>query len=309
MKKTALFFLTVTLLTACRKNPSNPEDLRLLKLKFTDSALTNTNYLSFEYDADGRIAKLLSSTNNNTPVTIADISYTANKIIITTPAIHNAALDAVDAIEYTVDGDNRPVQRIQNHFNEFKAPTNLPQRDFTADTALYEYDGSGLLIKITGRKRDSTWFNPGSVQTTTDSWQYSTVYMNTGGNVQKIVKTSQKNSRLISGSTVLNNSYTIDETHLFEYTHSYQNKTDFTNALVLTEFGLLSDIAYPLNKNYKNFPDKISYSAITKNAVTGAVIDSNGWSENITLGFNVFSLISSIDHGSNNSKIDLIYNR
>jgi hypothetical protein len=307
MKRPILFFFLLGFFIGCRRDTITTDDIRLLQTKTADPVNGKIYYYLFEYDAAGRITKLLSSVNNDVPVTVADISYNGNKVMIRLPEIHNSSIDYVDQIEYTADATNKPLQRVQNVFLEFKAPVHNPQRDFKTDTANYQYDAAGL-VTITGNRRDSTWFNPGTVSTHTDFWQYSSSYNTAGGNLEKIIKTTLKNYRFITGSTTIITSKVTEENYVFEYNRAYFNRTDFTNALILTEFSVLYDDVYPLDKNYKNVPDKISYSRVTRDLATGAVIESDNSVQDVILDFNLHSFISGVSSGNGSHKRQLIYN-
>jgi hypothetical protein len=310
MKKLILLCSGCFFFIQCNKNDTTSGEIRLLKTKNVDAATGDSYYFSFEYDQADRIIKLLSSKNNDAPLTVAAVSYNSNKVTILPNPIHNAGFDYVDEIEYTVDANNKPVQRIQNVYREFKSPVSNPQKDFESDTANYEYDVTGLLVKVKGSRRDSTWYDPGTgALTYTYNRQNTSLFTNSGSNLEKIAKTTLQKHRFISGSTTVLTDRDIEETYSYEYTHAYTNKTDFTNAFILTEFNVLYDNAYPLNKNYKNVPDKISFSRITREAATGAIVESSSSITNVLMGFNNRKFITSVNFGTTPAgKKEFIYN-
>lgn len=79
----------------------------------------------------------------------------------------------------------------------------------------YEYDANGLLLKITGKNRDSTWFNPGTVSTSTYNRQSTAVYTNTTGNLEKVVKTTNQAYRMVNGTTTILAPQVTEETQTF----------------------------------------------------------------------------------------------
>ncbi|MEI9909324.1 MAG: hypothetical protein WDO71_06485 [Bacteroidota bacterium] len=311
MKKLILLCSACFFFIQCNKNDIASGEIRLLKTKYVDAGNGDVYYFSFEYDQAGRIIRLLSSKNNETPLTIATVSYNSNKVTILPDPVHNAGFDYIDEIEYTVDANNKPLQRIQNVYREFKPLVSNLQKDFETDTANYEYDAAGLLVKVKGSSRDSTWFDPGTlIQTYTYNRQNTSLYTNSGSNLGKIAKTTQQEHRFICGAVDILTKRNIEESYMYEYNHAYTNKTDFTNALILTEFSVLYDNAYPLNKNYKNVPDKISYSRITRDAATGAIVESDNNITNVALGFNNSKFITFINFGITPAgKKEFIYNR
>jgi hypothetical protein len=95
---------------------------------------------------------------------------------------------------------------------------------------------------------------------------------------------------------------TYKEDYSFEYNNHYPNKTDFNNAVVLGEFGVLFNQNYLLNKAYTNIPDKITY--VETNSSNPATISN--YTTSTTYGYNPLGLISSSLTSKN--KTGYIYN-
>ena len=303
MKKLLVLLCTACFLGSCKKNDIDTSAFRLEKTEITDVNTGDKYFQSFEYNASGRIIKALSTTNNNAPVTTATISYNGNTITIVPEPVHTAGFDYVCEIRYTVDASGKPLQRAENLFDEFKSPGTFPQRDFMTDTTNYEYSPDGLLTKITGHSFDSTWYNPGAVNTNTTRRNYTFVYTNIGGNLQKADKdiTERYHVTTPGGSaTTLRNKA---ETHQFAYTKGYPNKTDFSNAVILSELEILFPKIYPVNSAYKNVPDRITYTGIVKDGNTGAVISTDSGDQTFIIDFGLSSLMSAIDPGASKKKL------
>jgi hypothetical protein len=153
MKNTLLFALPALLLFSCKKTePLDTEGARLVQTK-TGAANGDVYYVTLDYDGQGRITRISQSTNSNAAVVKATISYSGNEVLIVEPAVNNAAQAITREIKYVVDGSNRPLSRIEQRTEEYKAPSAIPQRTFYSDTAVYTYDAGGLLLRKTGSTR------------------------------------------------------------------------------------------------------------------------------------------------------------
>lgn len=306
MKNTLLFALPALLLLSCKKSdPTDTEAFRLVQTK-TGTLNGDVYYVTLDYDGQGRITRISQSTNNNTAVVSANISYSGNEVLIVEPAVNNAAQVFTREIKYVIDGSNRPLSRIEQRTEEYKAPAAIPQRTFYSDTAAYTYDANGLLLRKTGSTRDSTWFNPGQVQTMVGTEAYTATYTNTNGNLSEMVKTTIEKYRTVSGFATYSDQSSEEEKIAFEYTKSYANKTDFKNAFLLEEFEVLL-YRYPLNKIYRNLPDRFTQTIVTRDAM-GAVTGSESSSGTIALTYNKYGFVELIgDNPVRTQNKELIY--
>jgi hypothetical protein len=290
MKIVITVILLCLLIINCKKLSINTEAVRFINSKVLDSS-GQVTYYSFEYNSSGSVIKVFESMNNNPGVLIADIEYSGNDIVIKPVRVTTAAVETDKEIRYTTNVSGQPVKRIEFDYQEFKAPANIPQKDFKMDTAVFAYDSSGLLVRVSGGYRDSTWFNGTPVQTYNISGKYETRYTNAQGNVQQVRRIANEKSRVIHSSQVFLSERSIEENLAFEYTQSYRNKTDFTNAVLLREFNILFDHEYPLSEVYAEVPGRIIVSKITRDE-TGKILNTENSDTRITIGYNLNGLIS-----------------
>lgn len=308
MKNTLLFALPALLLLSCKKDdPIDTEGIRLVQTK-TGALNGDVYYVTLDYDGQGRITRIAQSTNNNPPVPKATISYSGNEVLIVEPAVNNAAQAFTREIKYVVDGSYKPLSRIEQQTLEFKAPANIPQRTYYSDTAVYTYDAGGLLLRKTGTTRDSTWFNPGQVQISVGTQAYTTSYTNANGNLSEMVKATTEKYRMESGSVTYTDQSSEEEKFTFEYLKSYANQTDFKNAFLLEEFEVLL-YHYPLNKNYRNLPDKFTHTIVTRDAA-GDITSNESTTATIALSYNQYGFVGLIgDNPVRTQNKELIYNK
>ncbi len=293
---------------SCKKQSINRDDIRFIKSKAMDSA-GNSIYFSFEYNSSGSVTKIFTSRNNDPGGLIADIHYSGNDIIIKPVRIMNAAVETDSEIRYTTDIFGKPVSRIEYNYQEFKEPINVPQKDYKTDTAIYEYDGSGLLTRVTGHYRDSTWFNPGTVQTFNMNGTYVRNYTNSSGNVDQISCLANEKSRVIHGSQVFHSERSIEESYRFEYTQSYINKTDFAHAVLLREFSVLFEKTYPLSEIYNDVPNRIIMSKTTRDE-NGDILITDGSDTQITISYNSNGFISTMrSYPGLEARKEILYNK
>jgi hypothetical protein len=310
MRKIITSLLVLSIILACnKKNSVVAEETRLLKIKISDAASPDIFYFSFDYNTAGKITKISTSVNNNNPETYAVITYTGPEIIITAPPVSNTALDAASEIRYTTDAAGKPLKRISYERYQYKAPINNPQVTVITDTALYSYDNFGLPAKVEGSNLDTTWYNPGTVQTTNLYSLYTATYTNMDNNLTQIAKTTNIAGRYKQNAGVFISSRRMEEVYKYSYTGDYSNQLDFTNAVILSELDILFNTEYILNKAYKSLPNKITYSMITKDLLNGTTINSDNSTQNAVVKFNEKGLIASITVGNNQSVKEFIYSR
>lgn len=308
MKRLFLLILPAFLLFSCKKDdPINPAEVRLLQTKWTDG---NGNLFTtlLDYDAEGRIIRLSHQTNNNPPKVYANVTYSGNEVRMVETGESNAASAHTREVKFVLDGNNQPQSRIELITNEYFPPQNWAQRDFFADTAIYIYDGQGLLLKKTGTSRDSVWSNNGSEQTSVRTKTHTTDYTTTNGNLSSVVRTSQENYRLRTAYSTYTSQGSEEDRYTFEYSQAYANQTDFKNAFLLEEFSVLLS-EYPLNKNYRNLPDKINSSSVSRSG-TGAIISSSSNSGTVAFSYNKYGFLATMgSHPDPAQNKQFIYSR
>lgn len=306
MKRIALLALPALLLFSCKKTDTvNTEEVRLLQTKWSDGN-GNVHTALLSYDAEGRIVALSVKTNNDPATVSATVSYAGSEVRITEPVVSNAATMFTREIKFVVNGSNQPVSRIESRNAEYYATAGNPQRDFYTDTATYSYDASGLLTKITGNSRDSVWYKPGYEQTSVRLQTYTVNYTNVNGNLAEMTRIAQENYHTTVGTTTLYSRSSREEKNTFDYSKAYPNNTDFKNAFLLEEFGvILND--YPLNRNYRNLPSQVTTSVTEKDG-TGAVTYTGSSTFTLTFSFNKYGFLSLIgDNPDQARNKELIY--
>lgn len=267
MKKTLYFFAALILLFSCKKEKINPSELRLTKTTGYDGQNGNT----FKYDASGRIIAVINIKDNRT---IASVSYNGNEVIIDRGFSTPGTVTREDVVKIFLDSEGKPLTRIQRVFMEYSSPNTLPQKDFLNDTLLYEYDAQGLLKRTIGRTFDSLWFNPNDLETQSHWTESTTDYTVSNGNLTaSVLNKNVGGAQWFRGTQFKYIEYTEDK-YFYEYSKQYSNKTDFSNTAILNE---LEVTPFVLNKNYKNIPDKITRSIVSKdkNGVIYNMYDSN----------------------------------
>jgi len=292
-------------LTACKKNKDfNPDEVRLTGV---DIPSTNGDiaHIVFEYNSAGKISSVRSAMNSDAPAAIFDVLYSGNEIILAKPEQNSSGIVLRDTTRLIID-NNRVQKRIEYSFAEFKAPSNIPQRTFTYDTVIYEYDATGLLKKTVQSRRDTTWFNPGSVQTNTETRHGTETYTNTNRNLTAIdgvidfSTVSQQN-----GQTYISKRSTVNTT-TFQYTKNSANKMDFSNAAIVNELALFTNA--PLNPNYANLPDKQSFTYTEKDD-NGTVVSTQTFDASFLFDYNSYGFLKTYELVTPNTKKNLVYNK
>jgi hypothetical protein len=300
--------LTVTcliLLLACTKDKKkiNPEEVRLIGWEFkADNG--DMHRFTISYDGADRISRFSTSLNNQSQKTLFTVIYSANEAIMVRFPPSDPSLTIADTIRLILDGTGRPLDRIEHNFAEFSSP-HPPQRSYKYDTIHYEYDGVGLLIKETRVYRDTTWFNPGVIETSVTTLTGMRNYSSAGENIVAHSTTSSSSSVTRRLGNIYTSGRSSESTVSFEYKQDYQNKTDFTNAAILKELHFWGDVAF--DKSNINIPEKITTASIEKDQ-NGAVISSQNSTQNFLFTYNSYGFVSSVaDPANPNSKTIFLY--
>jgi hypothetical protein len=304
----AAFVVFCFFLASCTKNKIdvNTEEVRLTAIEMQSTGSTSS--ITIDYSSAGKITKLVNHPANQPAVTIFNVSYNGNEIIMVTPEVNDGSVKITDTTILVTDGNNRVQKKIRCSFQEFKAPQHNPQRTYIYDTVLYEYDAAGLLKKEAHSSRDTTWFNPPTGLSTSTTRRVGGVsYTNSNGNVTSIndvsdftaVKYERGNVFTVRNNTVIATS--------FDYTKAYNNKTDFANTAILNELQVFAGA--PLNKSYANLPDKMTVTTISKDG-SGTVTSSQSYTINNSMGYNNYGfLLNRSDPATPAQKTTYIYNK
>jgi hypothetical protein len=313
VKKILNFLAVLVCLASCKKDKEviNPDDVRIIKTKSVGPN-NDVTYGSFDYDQQGRITKYSGYTNTQPPTAYQEISYSGNnEVIIKEPGVNNSSLISTAETRYIINAQNRPLKKIHTEVLEFFAPANIPQKTFINDTTVYEFDGAGLLLKTTRSRRDSirSQSSPVNWQVNIDLTSSVANYTNTSGNVTKIITRENIVNRVYNSISGLSSKQTVDEEIIYAYDKNYVNKTDFKNALILTELNIPYIEYYPLNALYKNAPNKIAITTVRKDE-NGNPISSGSVATNYLAGFNGYGFLSSFNTSpASPFNIELIYNK
>jgi YD repeat-containing protein len=302
MQKFFLFLISIIIIASCKKKKEDtsvdPNTIRLTKI-----VRDNAESEFYEYDTDGRIIKVTRQTTGNPISVLATVTYTANTATLTYPSVINAGLNATSSTKYILLNDGKPLQRIREDRLEFLPPVNNEQRSLFNDTTKYEYDAQGLLIKETQTILDSNWAKENVVGYTTSVELTKQVrnYTNANGNVASVIGSGTKLSRNFSstnGVTYTSNTL-FDEAITLAYNSSYSNKTDFKNIFILNELSVFFNSAYYANKNYQNFPSKISSQFTEKNAINNVITYSSTYTNDYSYTYNSNGFVASIKQTNN----------
>jgi hypothetical protein len=315
MRKLLTLLTLPVILFACKKDKGGVDttDVRILKVIDTDIASGNTSTAIFDYDQSGKITKVSATYNGNTNV-VAEITYQGPDIIITPMAIHNGSLDATYETRYTVDPTGKPLKRIVSNMYSINDPSQ-PQKTFEKDTAIFEYNSAGVLSKMTGGHLDSTWYNPGVPQIMSSYSSSVANFTQAGNDLAQIIRNVTKVNRTKNGAApFVTSSSATEEKYTYEYSKGYVNKTDFSNAVVFSEFSSLTSSDWPMQQTYAHIPDKVTGTAVERELPAGNIISNDTWTQQATkVGYNSFGFISTIDidfgAGAGKAKKEIIYNK
>jgi hypothetical protein len=304
MTKHKILFSTVIILTcllnACKKDV-NTTGVRLNAFTYFNGVTTRTTAL--QYDNSGRISKITFKDGDGPVTTLFDVSYRGDEIIMSNTS-SNDTVTTSNSISIFVDASNLARKKIRYDYLEVKPFPGVPeQRMFLRDTTLYEYDVSGLLQKETYHEYDSSWAKAYG-RITWEVWLNNAVtsYVNSNGNMKGYNRIADEASYLYqNGSTsVTKSSYTEDWT--FTYSGNYPNKTDFSNAVVLTQ--VCAWVINPMNKNYRNLPDQYTWTRTAKDE--NGAITRNSFSGAYTLKYNSYGFLAS---SGDQTMTNYIYNK
>jgi YD repeat-containing protein len=262
-------------------------------------------------DPAGKIRQISSKLDNApSPEILYNILYNSNspnEIIVAVPAIVTNGNEITDTTHLFLDGNNRVTKRIRLAFETYYAPQNLPKRTYTFDTTTYEYDGAGLLIKETRGGIDSTWFNPGTVETTNTRTTGESTYTNTNGDLKLVISLTHTTTITRAGSNTFIDIHGSKGNLSFQYVQLYPNKTDFKNAAVLNQLELFGDL--PMNKNYQHLP---SYSQLVYQELDqfGATISGHTTATSNQFTHNYYGFVETkMDPASPDAKVTFVYSQ
>jgi YD repeat-containing protein len=307
---TILFCLALFILSSCKKDKDqavNPDDVRLVSIEMKGT--NYTSHLDFAYDASGRIMHVSSHDNNSAPVSILDVTYNGNEALLVGTPLNSAGTNHSDSTRLLFDA-GRLSQKIKKSFNEYFYPYNDPQRSFTQDTTIYEYNTSGLLTREIKNTWDSTWrnvSNSGLISTSIYRTNGSNSYSLSNGNVVSMTGVTNWTFITRQGTQTVLSSRSSESTANYEYAKSSVNKTDFSNAAIINEVAWFTGL--PLNEKYHNLPNKLT-STYTERAQSGAVVSSTSNTTDYQYAYNGYGFLSSLfDPATPDLKTIFVYNK
>lgn len=307
MKKTLFYTLLLILLFSCRKKGSAVYEPKLVKLQlmYNDPPL----YYNLIYDDKGRITSLTSGTELSFPVILATISYTGNEAVITQRPKFDGLSSVLIETRLIMDSEKKPVKKIKTKVEEYLPPNyNYTRRRYLFDTTFFEYYASGLLQKTRHFTHDSdfTEYVNGSFSLTKGANFKTRDYINDNGSLSQI-KGFENQTMTISNSFGTNtHSRIMEEIYTYNYNGNFPNKTDFSNASILTELQLPYMNYVPLNPNYLKLPDSFSYEEVLKTP-GGVIISTNKSGYLYTASYNESGFLKTLFGSA--AKFQLIYDR
>jgi len=308
----SILFACILLISSCKKDNEpnfNTDEVRLIGVDSKISA-TDVSHTVIEYDGNGRINRVSSHMNNQTAQTVLNISYSGNVILLVKPPINDAGSTIIDTTRLFLNSTGQVTQRISSSYQEFKAPFNQPQKTFIYDTTTNEYDADGFLKKASKESWDSTSVlnqSNGMVSTSIIHDTYIANHTISNGNLTAISSIGTMSSETRYNGTIHTFKKSTENNITYHYTNSSANKTDFTNAAILDEINILTFA--PINKNYKNLPDKNTETTIEKDqngSVTNTFTSSVEWQYT----YNSYGFIATMfDPAVPDYKTTYIYNK
>ncbi|RXK57609.1 hypothetical protein ESA94_20645 [Lacibacter luteus] len=309
MKKALLFFVIAIIFFSCRKEKVNPDEIRILKTSQNGPNGSKVN-INFNYDAQGRIAGITRNNDNELPKLVATVTYNGNEVTIVDTFENSASSKIAKTIKFVLDGERKPLQRIQVETNYFLDAA-YEQKSFIYDTTYYDYNAAGLLVQTREYYADSLWFfQPSSgVVTHSDLRNMTRNFQYNNNNVSVITGRGTRLYRQTSGSNTSVKNYNREEAFSFDYTNGFSNTTDFKNAFVLAEYGGNSFFTV-LNARAGNIPNKRVYTYNEKDSSTGAEVFANSDIANYKVFYNGYGFLSGFTtQNGNNPDVVLTYNR
>ena len=295
----ALILLCCSYLS-CKHDPIqiNTEGVYLLAIE-SPRGLTDKPAVrySFEYDDNGRITKIFFFTDSIPVMTLYDISYVGNEILMTNPS---------DTIHLFLDGNNNVVQRIFSSFHIFIRPDHTERHIYNHDTAYYQYNGDGLLTRQTYDKWKRDTFTAGPKIDDTTICKGEVNYAITDRDVTDSKDSAQIEYRAYTEAGTSTYRKTAVTTSSYQYFKLYQNKTDFSNSAVLNELNVYSLL--PLNEGYAHLPNNVYIYYMERDEFNNT--NSSNYSISNEFDFNSYRFMESRT-GPNLplEKLSFVYNR
>jgi len=286
--------MLVSIFFSCKKSSTEDSDLlRLTEVRNIHDGVRAYTTL-FTYDDQARVVKVEQVRAGEAATVLATISYRGNEMIMLTPEVRQPDATIKQKVIYTLNEQYLPLRRLTLD-TLFFGPPNV-QRDYNTDTIDYTYDASGLLVRKTGRGRDSSW-SSGGAYIQIETRQLTGMYTNTNGNLTSYEQVFVKNLKsVINGSVMSTNKTTYEEAITYDYTKKLPNKIDPRNAIIFSEFVALLQEHYPWNSFYRNSPNGYSASWKEKDA-NNTVTDSRSFTNQPDVWLNKIGYIEKIVYG------------
>lgn len=274
MIKTISLILFVLLISSCKKTTtgSNQKEApRLVKTKVEYGRDVYWN--AIDYDAEGRIVRITRSVNAQIQTYTYNITYSGNEVLIEHSLPISSGFYTREVIKYTLDGNRQPVIRTKSLVEELGPNPSAQKYQLYTDTAYFQYNSEGLLLKKEGTHYDSVWQKISVVETFVKTQSFKADYVNANKNVSRIdeeVKTIQRFDTYQSPQSTAKNSFS------FDYSRAETNKVDSKNAFLYEDFDIRPSLYSTFNKNYSNIPNKITQTAGSSPYELSIMYDNDG---------------------------------
>jgi hypothetical protein len=249
---------TVSIIAACEKQDNNFSNHRLIAIEFRSSPDSLTGRTNFIYDGQDRIIQIVSNENRTTKVQM-DVAYFPGEIRIVKPLYGAYDMPLIDTIRFIRESNERVVTRLEHYYQMYQEYNGTLEEE-QWDTATFHYDVVGFMMKEFHSIRHH------GISGATDTYctvrRNSTItYTNSNGNLVRkhllsISTLSYDNTPDWTGSSGI-----FESTSDYEYSKSFPNKMDFTNSIILNEWGFFTSIS--IDKHFQNLPEKITTADVS----------------------------------------------
>jgi hypothetical protein len=272
MRKFLLIMCLSAVLISCSKNDPPPpqEGSLLLKEIITSSAGSpdQINYLTFDYDAQGRLIRMKLRVGNSAEAPLHQISYPDASTVLIRDGVTSPT--SGEEVSFKLDGSGRPLVRYAREFLNVDPPGNF-QRSVEADTTYYFYGSGGLLERTITRHVDST-NAPGTASgIQRRNYTDTVIFNNVNGNLVSTLGQWRDTMVQFSPGPVTTRITRYRKQTDFDYTSQWLLGNYGPNAFLYAELDAIGGMGQPLFLPYQNFRNKFIERLETLNA-SGTVI-------------------------------------
>ena len=258
MKQTAFLLLVTLCIIACKKNTS---DTPANNKQLLSTIVIQDEKENFIYDGSNRI---ISETWLHVGITdiLYEVTYQPGVILINDPT---SGPGNPHTIKYTLDAAGKPVQRIAASEMHF-AFQQGPEDHYETDITNYHYDNNGLISAYDGVLSDSNthYASENDPVLEVSKVTYAGIYTIENNNIKNLARILSSEGRAEEAGIISPYKISATENTDFFYDKNYPNQFDFTNTLLIKEFGALPYALYVIQPGFKNFPNKAVITRVTK---------------------------------------------